>query len=265
MTLPDLTSDQHRPLRVVFKFGTGILTRTDKVEPDSVQFARIVAALAEIKQAGHQCVVVSSGAVAAGIRRMSLTERPTDMPSLQACAAVGQCQLMHLYESLFRLHDITVAQLLVTHSDLETPARAERFQGTLLRLLENPSIIPIINENDSVAVEELRYGDNDALSARVAVLSHADLLILLTSVDGLLDQSVEGESHVVAEVPDLNEVIHFAKEEKGKLSVGGMISKLQAVKRCVDAGIPAVIANGRHPEQFPLLVEGKACALGFIP
>jgi glutamate 5-kinase len=266
MESPTFLSSAKPIRRVVFKFGTGVLTTCrDRVEPDSVQFARIAASLAEMKRLGYECVVVSSGAVAAGLRRMGLTERPRDMASLQACAAVGQCQLMHLYESLFRLHEITVAQLLVTHSDLETPSRAGKFQSTLFRLLENPAVIPIINENDSVAVEELRYGDNDALSARVAVLCGADLLVLLTGVDGLLDLSDPARPRVISEVENLDDVVHFAGQEKGDLSVGGMVSKLQAVRRCVEAGIPAMIANGRNPEQFPQLAEGEGLRTRFHP
>ncbi len=170
---PSMTSGK----RIVLKFGSGILTKLHSVEPDPVQMRKLVEAVALLKQAGHSCVVVSSGAVASGLRPMQFKERPGDMTTLQACAAVGQTHLMHAYESLLRDHDLHVAQLLLTHEDLGNPDRAERVRSTLVRLLEFPQVVPVINENDSVAIEELRFGDNDKLSSQVALLWGADILL----------------------------------------------------------------------------------------
>ena len=154
--------------RVILKFGSGILTRTDRAEMDQVQLARLVEAIADLKSRGHAVVVMSSGAVSSGLKPLGFTERPEDIVTLQACAAVGQTHLMHGYESFLRSYGLHVAQLLLTHEDLENKDRAERVKATLERLLAFDNAVPVINENDSVAVEELRYGDNDKLSARVA-------------------------------------------------------------------------------------------------
>ncbi|MFZ4766742.1 MAG: glutamate 5-kinase, partial [Roseimicrobium sp.] len=173
--------------RVLLKFGSGILTRTDRAEVDEEQLCKLVQAIAELMRRGHEVAVVSSGAVSSGLKAMGFRERPQDMVTLQACAAVGQTTLMHTYQSYLRGHGLNVAQLLLTHADLENGDRAARLKATLLRLLECRNVIPIINEHDTVAVEELKFGDNDKLSARMALLWPADLLILLTSVPGLMD------------------------------------------------------------------------------
>ena len=249
--------------RIVLKFGSGILTRLDRAQPDPVQLRKLVEAVALIKEAGHQCVVVSSGAVASGMEPLGFENRPTDMTTLQACAAVGQTRLMHAYESLLRDHGLHVAQLLLTHEDLETEERAERVKSTLMRLLEFPQIVPVINENDSVAVEELRYGDNDKLSSRVARLWGADTLVLLTSVPGLMEDPTRKDLGPIPVVENVESVLHHAQEEKGKLSVGGMISKLNAVKDAVNAGVECIIASGRQAEQLPAVVEGGGVCTRF--
>ncbi len=249
--------------RVILKFGSGILTRTDRVEMDQVQLARLVEAIAELKHRGHQIVVVSSGAVASGLKSVGLTARPEEMPALQACAAVGQVHLMHAYESFLRGYGLHVAQLLLTHEDLENTDRAERVKATLLRLLDYSNLIPIINQHDCVAIEELRYGDNDKLSARVALLWKADILILLTSVPGLMNLKEAGDVSIVPVVHNVDEVLHLAQEDKGKLSVGGMNSKLRAAQEAVRGGIECIIASGRHPEQIADLVEGRGTGTRF--
>lgn len=249
--------------RVILKFGSGILTRTDRAEMDEEQVCRLVQAIAELKRCGHQVVVVSSGAVASGLKVMGFKERPQDIVALQACAAVGQSHLMHTYQSYLRGHGLHVAQLLLTHADLESEERAERVRATLERLLENPGIVPVINENDSVAVEELRFGDNDKLSARVALLWKAELLVLLTSVPGLMDLNDSPAVNIIPLVEDVDAVLHFAQDEKGSLSVGGMISKLRAVKEAVQGGIECVIASGRRPEQIAEVVGGGGVCTRF--
>jgi glutamate 5-kinase len=245
------------PQRIVLKFGTGILTKANTPEPDPVQLRKLAEAVALLRQAGHSCLVVSSGAVAYGLKPLGLTLRPTDITTLQACAAVGQTHLMHQYESLMRDHGLHVAQLLVTHDDLDQPERASRFKATLERLLEFPQVIPIINENDSVAIEELRFGDNDKLSSSIAQLWQADLLLLLTSVPGLLRDTAHPEDGPIPVVDDVEAFIHHAKEEKTTNGTGGMISKLRAVQEAVQQGVSCVIASGRHAEQIPSLVAGQ--------
>jgi len=249
--------------KIILKFGSGILTRTDRAEMDEEQLCKLVQAIAQLKRDGHQVLVVSSGAVASGLKAMGFRERPQDITTLQACAAVGQTSLMHTYQSYLRGHGLHVAQLLLTHSDLESKERAERVKATMDKLLESHNVVPIINENDSVAVEELRFGDNDKLSARVALLWKADLLILLTSVPGLMDLQGDGGVNVIPEVRDIESVLHLAQEEKGTFSVGGMASKLRAVADAVSGGIECVIASGRHPEQIGELAAGSGVGTRF--
>ncbi len=249
--------------RVILKFGSGILTRTDRAEMDDDQLCKLVQAIAELKRRGHEVVVVTSGAVASGLKPFGFKERPIDVITLQACAAVGQSNLMHAYQSFLRGHGLHVAQLLLTHADLESKERAERVKSTLIKLLESPNIVPVINENDSVAVEELRFGDNDHLSARVAILWSADLLVLLTSVPGLMDIKEDGEVNIISEVQDVSAVLHLAQEVKGSLSVGGMGSKLRAVAEAVDGGVECLIASGRNTAQLADLVDGTGVGTRF--
>ncbi len=249
--------------RIVLKFGTGILTKLDTPEPDPVQLRKLAEAVALLKRAGHSCIVVSSGAVACGLKPLGLGQRPADIASLQACAAVGQTHLMHSYESLLRDHGLHVAQLLVTHEDLAAEHRAARVQATLERLMAFPNVVPIINENDSVAIEELRFGDNDKLSSSIARLWPADLLILLTSAPGVLRDIHRPEEGPIPEVADVDAVLHHAQEDKTLLGTGGMISKLRAVQEAVRGGVECLIASGRHAEQIPELVAGRGIGTRF--
>lgn len=242
-----------KPKRIVLKFGSGILAKADGSALEAAQFVRFASEVSALVKAGHQCIIVSSGAVAAGLKALGLGERPHDLSTIQACAAVGQSKLMELYAKSFAKHRVNVAQLLLTHEDLDSRLRYRNAKNTLNRLLQSRGVVPIINENDSVAVEELKFGDNDRLSAEVAILADADLLILLTSVDGLLDK----KGRLVPVVNDVRKVESLARVEKGRFSVGGMVSKLQAVKAAVDAGVQAAIANGRTPGQIRALAEGK--------
>jgi glutamate 5-kinase len=249
--------------RIVLKFGSGILTRKDSVEPDPVQLRKLIEAVALLKRAGHSCVVVSSGAVASGLRPMGYTERPKDMVTLQACAAVGQTHLMHAYEGLLRDHGLHVAQLLLTHGDFQTPQRAESVRSTLVRLLEHEGVVPIINENDSVATEELKLGDNDKLSSMVAQLWKADVLVLLTSVPGLMKDMSRPEDGPIPVVEDVASVLELAVEERSKWGTGGMASKLEAVQAAVNSGVECIIANGREAEQLPAVIEGRGVCTRF--
>lgn len=252
-----------RPRRLVVKLGTGLLTRPRTDALDQNQFRRLTAEVAALVKAGHQCVLVTSGAVGAGIRALGLEERPrNDLPAVQACAAVGQTRLMRLYESLFARRGIIAAQLLVTHGDLDSRQRYANFRNTLERLLTVPSVVPIINENDSVAVEELRFGDNDRLSAEVAILARADLLVILTSAEGLT-HAPDGQGEPIPLVEDIDAVAHLASAGSGRLSVGGMASKLEAVRLAVGAGVPAIIANGRTPGLLARIADGEAVGTRF--
>ena len=238
----------------VIKAGTGVLTKVSDGTLDGASLVRLVTAIAELTEQGHRCMLVSSGAVGAGVSAFGLDGYPSDIETKQACAAVGQARLMHIYESLFRNFDLSVAQVLLTGEDLRTEARSTNVRNTLERLLSEKNIVPVINENDSVAVQELKVGDNDMLSANVARLIGAKRLILLTSVDGLL--SPEGNV-LIPEVANVDEVMGFAKDEQGKFSIGGMSSKLKAVKLAVESGIETHIANGRKPERMSAILAGE--------
>jgi glutamate 5-kinase len=230
-----------RMQRIILKFGSGILANPKGNGLDRRQFARLTAEVAGLVRAGNECLIVSSGAVAAGMHVLGLAERPKELAARQACAAVGQTKLMDLYGTMFGRHGLNVAQLLLTHSDLDSRARHANARNTLTRLFAQRTVVPVINENDSVAVEELNFGDNDRLSAEVALLVDADLLLLLTSVDGVIDDA----GKVIPVVKDVSTVTAHVRADKGRLSVGGMTTKLQAVQIATNAGIPTRILNGR--------------------
>ncbi len=191
---------------------------------------------------------------------LALTERPTDLATAQASAAVGQSKLMRAWETAFARYKLNVAQLLLTYSDLDSYVRRANAGNTLERLLAAQNVVPIINENDSVATEELSFGDNDRLSAEVATLAQADLLIILTGVDGLLDEN----GQVIPLVRDMDRAKKLANGNKGRFSRGGMVSKLEAVKMAVEAGITTVIINGRRPDRIGAVLAGKETGTRFV-
>lgn len=248
-----------RKQRLILKFGSGILTNPRGNGLDRRQFTRLSAEVAALVRRGHECLIVSSGAVAAGMAVLGLAERPKQLSARQACAAVGQTKLMDLYSAMFGKHGLNVAQLLLTHSDLDSRVRHDNARNTLEHLFSRRTVVPIINENDSVAVEELNFGDNDRLSAEVAQLVRADRLFILTSVDGVLD----AVGRVVPEVRDLNAVGGLVRQDKGRTSVGGMTTKLQAAGIAVAAGIPARILNGRTPGLVAAALAGKPVGTAF--
>lgn len=228
--------------RIVLKFGTGVLSRSHGLSLDPAQFRHIAAEVAGLVKAGHSCVIVSSAAIAAGIGVLGLKKRPADLPGKQACAAAGQPQLMQMYASAFKKHGLQVAQLLLTHGDIDSQMRRRNAHNTLKHLLANKHIVPIVNENDSVAVEELRFGDNDRLSAEVALLVQAKKLIILTSSNGLTDD----RGRRLSVVRDIQDVFRFVRPEKGEQSVGGMQTKLEAVQLALAGRIPSTIIDGRQ-------------------
>ena len=246
--------------RIVLKFGSGILANPRGTNLDQRQFARLAKEVAMLVACGHEVILVSSGAVAAGLGALGLKDRPEELAARQACAAVGQGRLMACYTEHFAKHELTVAQLLLTHADLDSRIAYANIRNTLGRLLAN-RVVPIINENDTVAVEELKFGDNDRLSADVAILADANLLILLTSVDGLLD----AKGRTLPRVEDVDSVAKFVRVEKGRFSVGGMTTKLQAVRAALEAGIPTVVASGRKPGQIVRAAAGQRAGTYFPP
>jgi len=238
--------------RLVIKLGTGVLSRTGRAL-DAAQFRRLAREVARLHKSGTSCILVSSAAIAAGVRVLGLPGRPDDLPGKQACAAAGQPELMRLYAASFRPHGLHVAQLLLTHGDIDSRTHRANARNTLDRLLSSGQVVPIINENDSVAVEELRFGDNDRLSAEVAQLVRADHLAILTSVDGL--QDADGKR--VPEVRDVAAAARHVRPDKGEESVGGMQTKLEAVRLAVGSGIPCTILDGRKPGQLAAALAGK--------
>lgn len=249
--------------KVIIKIGTGVLTNESDGLLNGASLVKLVTAVSDLIATGElgQVIIVSSGAVGAGVSGLGLSDYPSDVPTRQACASVGQTRLMHAYENLFRNFGLSVAQLLLTADDLNDPKRSGRVQDTLLRLSQMKTIIPIINENDTVAVEELSVGDNDMLSAKMATMVKADLLILLTGVDGLMPPN--GDT-ILDVVDDVESVMSYARKDSGKFSIGGMASKLRAVKLAVDAGVETVIANGGNPERIAAIVAGQGICTRFL-
>ena len=243
---------------VVLKFGTGILAREGGCSLDQAQFRRLCAEIARLVDQGIPVIVVSSAAVAAGVDALGLAKRPSDLAGKQACAAVGQPAMMTAYTRHLGRHGLRPAQLLLTHDDIFNEGRRGNARITLSKLLQSPGVVPIINENDSVAVEELRFGDNDRLSSEVAQLVQARLLILLTSADGLLARKTpSAKSQRIPVVTQIRDAFRHVTPEKGEHSTGGMQAKLQAVQSAVDAGIETLIAHGRKKGQITGAIAGK--------
>ncbi len=250
--------------RVVVKLGTGVLTDSRK-QPDLAQMEQLVAQMAEQCQAGKEVVVVTSGAVGAGMGVLGHDRRPAELDELQACAAVGQSRLMSTYEKLFGKFGLPVAQLLLTHEDLEHHERHLNARNTLVTLLRR-RVIPIINENDVVSFTELKFGDNDKLSALVASLLPADLLVILTTADGLVENFGQPNARTVPLVERLDAGIEaMAGGTLSATAVGGMASKVQAAKIVVRSGIPLVIASGKKKRSLARVLSGQDEGTFFVP
>jgi glutamate 5-kinase len=246
--------------RIVIKLGTGLLTDAEN-HLALGQIERLVAQLAALHQQKKQIILVSSGAIGAGMAELGLKQRPKKLDELQAAAAIGQSKLMAVYDKLFGTFGITVAQVLLTHDDLKNRTRHLNAHNTLATLLAHGAV-PIINENDTVSVDEIKFGDNDRLGALTATLIDADLLVILSHVDGLLD----GEGHVVAAVPEITHAIEsLAGGTDRTTSVGGMISKIDAAKIVTRAGIPLVIANGNRENVVRDVLAGEEVGTIFLP
>lgn len=251
-------------MRVVIKVGTSTLThKTGNLNIRHIE--SLCRVLSDLKNAGHEIVLVSSGAIGMGVGKLSLKERPSDMPTKQAAAAVGQCELMYTYDKLFAEYNHTVAQILLTGEDMNHADRYENFRNTLHRLLELGAL-PIINENDTVSTAEIAVGDNDTLGAIVAKGADADLLVLLTDLDGLYtaDPRKDQNATLITEVGEITPELQEIAGGKGSaLGTGGMATKLTAADLCMKAGIDTVIANGSNPEQLYDILEGKPIGTRF--
>jgi len=241
--------------RLVVKLGTGVLTDSNK-QPDPAQLEQLVAQLAALRKAGKEVVLVTSGAVGAGMGALGYNTRPTDLAEKQACAAVGQSRLMAVYDKLFSAHGLVVAQVLLTHEDLEHHERHLNARNTLVTLLQH-GVIPIINENDAVSFTEIKFGDNDKLSALVASLLPADLLVILTTVDGVIENFGKKNPRLLSVIETIDSTVEkMAGGTTSATAVGGMKSKIDAAKIVVRSGITLVIASGKKKNLLANILSG---------
>lgn len=257
--------------RIVVKVGTSTLTHdTGAVNIHSME--RLVRVLADLKGYGHEIILVTSGAIAVGAAKITPGTRPKELKMKQACAAVGQCQLMHMYDKLFQEYNQTVAQILLTDEDVADPKRKEHLAGTFSALLST-GVIPVVNENDSVSSQEIEtgatkvLGDNDTLSAIVASLCEADLLVLMSDIDGLFDSDphTHEDAKLIHRVEKVDEdTMKLGGGAGTARGTGGMATKLSAARVAMKAGCDMVITNGSRPEELYDIVEGKEIGTRFV-
>lgn len=245
--------------RVVVKVGTSTLThKTGMLNIRRIE--TLVKVLSDLKNAGKEIVLVTSGAIGIGAGKLSFDKRPDDMPTKQACAALGQSELMYVYDKYFGEYNHNAAQILLTRDILEDEPRKQNVINTFKRLLEL-KVIPIVNENDTVSTEEIEFGDNDTLSAIVSVLIEADLLIVMTDIDGLYDKDPRNDSSakLIEKVEVIDEkMLGSAKGNGSTFSTGGMITKLHAAQLCMENDIPMYIINGKDPKNLYRLKDGQS-------
>lgn len=252
-------------MRIVVKIGTSTLAyATGQLNIRRVE--ELCKTMSDIRNAGHELILVSSGAIGMGVGKLGLRTRPRDIPTKQAAAAVGQCELMYIYDKLFSEYHHTVAQLLITADNLSNETRHANFTNTLNRLLELGAV-PVINENDTVATDEIVIGDNDTLAAMVAESVEADLLVLLSDIDGLYTADPHADPTakllpVVHRVDD--DVRALAGVSSTDQGTGGMVTKLRAAEICLNCGCEMVIANGSEPRLLYDIVEGKPVGTRFV-
>lgn len=252
-------------MRIVVKVGTSTLAHpTGRLNIHRVE--TLVKVLSDLKNAGHEILLVSSGAIGMGVGKLMLPGRPEDMESKQAAAAVGQCELMYTYDKLFSEYNHTVAQILLTGEDIENTKRRHNCENTLRRLLELGAL-PIINENDTVATEQIEIGDNDTLAAIVGRSVQADLVILLTDIDGLFTADPHKDPHgkLIPLVEEITpQLMQLAGGVTSRQGTGGMTTKLLAAQIATKAGCDMVIANGKKPEILYRIVDGEAIGTKFV-
>ena len=248
--------------RVVLKFGTGVLT----LGVGQLHEERIGELCKFIKSwvdAGYEAIIVSSGSVGLGMGVLNLKDRPNDMPTLQACAAIGQSDLVDIWKREMGKNEVTIAQVLLTRENLDSPHRYAGVQDTLEKLISF-GIVPVINENDTVSSEEIKFGDNDVLSALVAKLIDADKLIILSTIEGL--KTNHGQGDLVPVVEKITpEIENLAGGTTSKTAVGGMVSKIQAAKIAVEVGCEVFILDGRDPKNLENLLQGEKVGTFFKP
>ncbi|MCI9038019.1 MAG: glutamate 5-kinase [Oscillospiraceae bacterium] len=251
-------------MRMAVKLGTSTLTHaTGKLNIRRVEL--LCKVMSDLKNAGHELILISSGAIAMGVGKMNMSGKPADIPTKQALAAVGQCELMYSYDKLFSEYHHTVAQMLVTKDDTRDAQRRENFQNTLFRLLELGAL-PIVNENDTVATAEIAVGDNDTLGAIVAVNAKADLLVLMSDIEGLYtaDPRKDPSAQLVPEVRELTpELMALAGDAGSALGTGGMVTKLKAAGLCMAAGCDMIITNGSRPADLYRIADGELVGTRF--
>jgi len=251
--------------RIVVKVGSNVLSAPGGLNLDAV--AALSKQISALMDGGLEVLFVSSGAVAAGMRKLGLSKRPEEIPKRQAIAAVGQTGLMNAYEAAFGDHNKRVAQILLTGEDLNNRKRYLNARNTLNTLL-SWKVVPIINENDTVMVEEIKLGDNDNLSAMITLLMDADFLINLTDIDGLYtkDPRTNADARMIPRVESIKkEIEQFASHIPGALGRGGMLSKIKAAKKVTAAGVPMIIARGTNPDILPRLFAGESQGTYFAP
>lgn len=251
-------------MRIVIKIGTSTLAHSSG-HLNIRRVEELCKVISDIKNAGNQVIVVSSGAIGMGVGKLGLRERPNDIPTKQAAAAVGQCELMYIYDKLFGEYNHTVAQLLITGEDVENDLRHTNFSNTLARLMELDAI-PIINENDTVATKEIVIGDNDTLAAIVAQSVKADKLVLLSDIDGLYtaDPHIDPNAKLITQINAIDDnVLALAGVSKSNLGTGGMVTKLEAARICLSCGCDMIITNGNDPQNLYAIVDGVAVGTTF--
>ena len=252
-------------MRIVVKVGTSTLAHPSGLI-NIRRVEELCKVMSDLKNAGHDIILVTSGAIGMGAGKLQLSERPRDVAAKQAAAAVGQCELMYTSDKLFSEYNHTVAQLLMTGSDFENEERHINFKNTMDKLLEFKAL-PIINENDTVATEEIKVGDNDTLSAMVAVNVSADLLILLSDIDGLFtaDPHTDPNAKLISVVSEINDdILALGGDEGSAFGTGGMRTKLHAAQICTEKNCDMIIANGEKPDILYDIVDGKAVGTRFI-
>ena len=251
-------------MRIVIKIGTSTLAHSSG-HLNIRRVEELCKVISDIKNAGNQVIVVSSGAIGMGTGKLGLRERPKDIPTKQAAAAVGQCELMYIYDKLFGEYNHIVAQLLITGEDVENDVRHTNFSNTLARLMELGAI-PIINENDTVATKEIVIGDNDTLAAIVAQSVKADKLVLLSDIDGLYtaDPHLNPNATLIPKINKIDDnILALAGVSNSNLGTGGMVTKLEAAKICLSCGCDMIITNGDNPNNLYAIIDGKSIGTTF--
>ncbi len=250
--------------RIVIKIGSRVLVQRSG-RPDTRRMRELVRQVATLHAAGHEVIVVSSGAIGAGMEALGMKRRPTTVPDLQMAAAVGQSRLMATYDELFDRHGIKIGQILLTHDDLNHRLRHLNARNTMINLLAH-RIVPIVNENDVIAVDEIKFGDNDLLASLVAIMMEAHALFLLTTVDGFRLPHGEGRTRRASVLAGVDaKTLSHAVGKGSELSTGGMASKLQSAGMALSTGIPVVIANGRKDDIIMDIVGGKDTGTFIVP